>query len=167
MNANEGVNREAQRAEAQHVDDDSAGYVYATRMPTGNIKVGMGRNAKRAEAGKTFGPIEVLKIWKVADRRVAEKLARSVIAHLRVGKRELFKSTGEQIVALIDRVLASPAAKMSSEDDVWFENDPRSCNFEPSAEAWAVVEAQAAAAKAARDAVAKKSAAANIKGWLR
>ena len=40
MNANEGVNREAQRAEAQHVDDDSAGYVYATRMPTGLIKVG-------------------------------------------------------------------------------------------------------------------------------
>jgi hypothetical protein len=85
------------------------GYVYATRMPTGNIKVGMGRNAKRAEAGKTFGPIEVLKILKVADRRVAEKLARSVTAHLRVGKRELFKSTGEQIVALIDRVLASRA----------------------------------------------------------
>jgi hypothetical protein len=83
----------------------TAGYIYATRMPTGNIKVGMGRNAKRAEAGKTFGPIEVLKIWKVADRRVAEKLAHNVIAHLRVGKRELFQGTGEQIVGLIDSVL--------------------------------------------------------------
>jgi hypothetical protein len=95
----------------------TAGYVYATQMPTGLIKVGMGRNAKRAEAGKTFGPIEVLKIWTVTDRWAAEKLAHEVLDHLRVGKHELFKGDGKLIVALIDSVLEMDAKERQDIQD--------------------------------------------------
>lgn len=43
----------------------NAGYVYATQLQSGAIKIGMGRDVSRASAGKTYGPVLVLAVWPV------------------------------------------------------------------------------------------------------
>jgi hypothetical protein len=87
-------------------------YIYATLLPTGDIKVGKGVNKKRAEAAQMYfsQPVKVLKQWKVPRERAAtmESRVHDALRKFRAIKtngtgRELFKGHPYVIVGKIDR----------------------------------------------------------------
>jgi hypothetical protein len=99
-----------------------AGYIYATRLQSGAVKIGMGRDVSRASAGKTYGPVIVLAIWPVTDRRTAERLAHLACARWRVTEegRELFRGDQTEIVQTIGTAINTylvRAPKVLSERD--------------------------------------------------
>jgi hypothetical protein len=92
------------------------GFVYATLLPDGNIKVGMATKLDRAFQGQTHhaGKLELLAHWLVNDRRRAEKRAHSACHKWHV-TRELFKGASQDLIAAITAELgASVEAQRSA-----------------------------------------------------
>lgn len=87
----------------------SAGFVYATLLQTGEVKVGKSNKKSRARAGITFGDVAVLALWKADNRHEAEKLAHEACRKYRRDKwRELFRASPADVVARISAVLGPP-----------------------------------------------------------
>jgi hypothetical protein len=84
------------------------GFVYATKLQTGEVKIGMSRYAHCGLAAAVFCSARVIARWRVSDRAAAEKAAHSACRLQRVSKRELFRDDG-RIIGDISAVLGSPA----------------------------------------------------------
>ena len=100
----------------------AAGCVYATLLHSGAVKIGMGRDVARASDGKTYGPVTVLAIWPVTDRRSAERAAHSACAkwHVPAEGRELFRCKPAEIIKTIGEAVSSfqvPAPEKPSARD--------------------------------------------------
>ena len=93
-----------------------AGFVYATRLPDGSIKIGAASSEARALAAQTYWikPVKVIGWWRVSDRYEGERAAHLACAQWWV-TRELFYvapldwlDISEPIVEAISRALGMP-----------------------------------------------------------
>lgn len=82
------------------------GFIYATLLPNGAIKVGRSYSVKRATAAQTYHIEEcrVLRQWSVADTVLSEREAHKALAQYR-SRGELFVGGQHAIVEVIDRVV--------------------------------------------------------------
>jgi hypothetical protein len=113
--------------------------LYATLLPTGLVKVGVGTDRRRAKAAQTYfaTPVTVLARWKVACTYSAEQSAHKALKpfhtlnvaapefqHSARGARELFAVDRERCVYLISEVLGTPYEANGTTDWVKWRDTP-------------------------------------------
>lgn len=83
-------------------------YLYATLLPTGVTKIGLGSHPSRAFAAQTYfaEPVKVLKIWDGAG--CFERLAHDACRRFKAegGGTELFRGPPNEIVRAVDEALS-------------------------------------------------------------